>query len=61
MEVRFFSTMWLGADKEDTDRGWWTLRDTGAMAAKLRGQWHSMTDRQTKKWTTTQRCGTTEA
>lgn len=45
MEVRFFSTVWLGADKEDTDRGWWTLRDTGAMAAKLRGQWHTKTDK----------------
>lgn len=60
MEVRLFSTMWSGTDKEDTDRGWWTLRDTGALAAKLRGQRHSMTDK-TKRWTTTPRCGIMEA
>lgn len=57
MEVRFFPTRWLGMDK---DRGWWTLRNRGAIAAKFRGQRHSMAGTD-KKMDCIQRCDITEA
>lgn len=57
MEVRFSPTRWLGMDK---DRGWWTLRNRGAIAGKCRGQRHGMTETD-KKMDCVQRCDITEA